>query len=428
VADRRFLAGRPSRIAVAGPLEPFTLGFRAWLTDRGFTRHVVTQHTHLLAHMSGWMLEHQVAVEELGSDELDRFLQARRSQGCRVLTSPRGLASLAAYLREAGGAPGPSPLTPAGPAEELLARYRDYLLTERGLAPLSVTAYTHTARLLLGWLAEVPQVAAPDGLARMSPPLVAQFLLARAGQVQAWAMKATAGRLRAFLRYLYAAGLIPHPLDGAVPPPAGWGLTALAKAVPEEKIAAVLAACDRATARGRRDYAIVLILRRLGLRNGEVARLDLDDIDWRAGVMLVHLKGGRITRVPLPPDVGQVMADYLTDGRPETACRRVFVIHRAPFSGLSRSAVTDVVRGACRRAGIDPAFAPHRLRHSLASELLRQGASMHEVGQVLAHRFESTTAVYAKLDYHALGELARPWPAARAQTAAAPETAPGKTP
>jgi integrase/recombinase XerD len=153
-----------------------------------------------------------------------------------------------------------------------------------------VTAYTHTARLL-GWLAEVPQVAAPDGLARMSPPLVAQSLLARAGQVQAWAMKATAGRLRAFLRYLYAAGLIPHPLDGAVPPPAGWGLTALAKAVPEEKIAAVLAACDRATARGRRDYAIVLILRRLGLRNGEVARLDLDDIDWRAGVMRHFLFG-----------------------------------------------------------------------------------------------------------------------------------------
>jgi len=115
VADQRLLAGQPPRVAVTGPLAPFALGFRAWLTDRGFTRHVVTQHTHVLAHMSGWMLEHQVAVEELGSDELDRFLRARRSQGCRVLTSPRGLAPLAAYLREAGGAPGSSTSFGASP-------------------------------------------------------------------------------------------------------------------------------------------------------------------------------------------------------------------------------------------------------------------------------------------------------------------------
>ena len=175
----------------------------------------------------------------------------------------------------------------------------------------------------------------------------------------------------------------------------------------------MLSGCDRHTPLGRRDYAILLMLSRMGLRNGEVCRLGLDDIDWAAGEVMIHGKGNHHERMPLPVDVGQAIVEYLTDGRPVLGdSRRVFLIARAPFTGLTLSGMVSVVVAAARRVGAVEPVSPHRLRHTVASDLLTKGAPLIEIGQLLRHQVESTTAIYAKLDYHALRELVRPWPGA----------------
>jgi len=172
----------------------------------------------------------------------------------------------------------------------------------------------------------------------------------------------------------------------------------------------LLDGCDRATPTGRRDYAILVLLSRLGLRRCEVAALSLDDVDWRAGEIVVHGKGSRIDRLPLPVDAGEAIVDYLRHGRPPGAVdRSLFINACAPRCGISRGCVTDVVRYACMRAGIPPVGA-HRLRHSVATDLLAHGAGLVEIGQVLRHQDQTTTSVYAKVDRAALAALALPWP------------------
>ena len=171
-----------------------------------------------------------------------------------------------------------------------------------------------------------------------------------------------------------------------------------------------MASCDGATAAGRRDLAILLMLVRLGMRRGEVAALALEDIDWRAGELLVRGKGNRVELLPLPVGVGAALADYLGDGRPaDTEGRSVFVRVKAPHRAMTAGGVTQVVVSAGRRAGLGDVTA-HRLRHTAASELLRHSAPLREIGQLLRHRTELTTAIYAKIDRERLRELARPWP------------------
>jgi site-specific recombinase XerD len=197
-----------------------------------------------------------------------------------------------------------------------------------------------------------------------------------------------------------------------VPSVAGWRLSALPKRLEPEQVDALLDSCDRSTSIGRRDLAILTVLARLGLRAGEVAALSLEDIDWRAGELVVHGKGNRSERLPLPHDVGDAIVGYLRDGRPATAQdRAVFVRVRAPHHRVSSGAVTYVVEAAALRAGLGLVHA-HRLRHTAASEMLRCGATLEEVGQVLRHRHAATTAIYAKADRNALRQIARPWPGA----------------
>ncbi len=152
------------------------------------------------------------------------------------------------------------------------------------------------------------------------------------------------------------------------------------------------------------------MLVRLGLRAGEVAGLQLDDLHWRHGEVVVRGKGGHRDRLPLPADVGQVLADYLRTGRPPAAVDRcVFIRVKAPHRGLTNTGVTQVVNAAAHRAGLGTIYA-HRLRHSAATTMLAAGAPLTEIGQVLRHRTVLTTAVYAKVDIKALRGLAMPWP------------------
>jgi len=214
--------------------------------------------------------------------------------------------------------------------------------------------------------------------------------------------------LRSFLRYLHLAGLIGAPLAWAVPSVADLRDRSLPRGLEPAAIKKLLVSCDRRTLIGRRDYAVLLLLSRLGLRAGEVAAIELDDIDWRAGLLLVRGKGGRHDMLPLPVDVGEALVAYLRR-RPRCECRALFLRVTAPREGMNRCTVAWVVRAACDRAAL-PRVGAHRLRHTTATEMLRRGASLAEIGQVLRHREQKTTAIYAKVDRKALRRLARPWP------------------
>jgi site-specific recombinase XerD len=175
-------------------------------------------------------------------------------------------------------------------------------------------------------------------------------------------------------------------------------------------VAALLGSCDRCTAVGRRDFAVLTLMVRLGLRAGEVASLRLDDVDWKAAELVVRGKGGRLDRLPLPADVGEAVADYLCHGRRRSACRALFLRTCAPEGGMSAGSVVMVPRSASHRADLPVVVGAHRLRHTAATGMLRAGASLSEVAEVLRHRSESTTAIYAKVDRAALDLLVRPWP------------------
>ena len=283
--------------------------------------------------------------------------------------------------------------------------YRVFLVDERGLAAESVRCYLLDARVFLTQLPDPLGLA----LAGLSAGQVTGFVLGYCRGRNTWSAKAMVTGLRSLLRFLHVAGLVPVPLVGAVPSVASWRGASLPRALAAGQVQAMLASCDLATVVGRRDHAVLVMLARLGLRTVEVARLGLDDVDWRSGHLLVRGKGDRVERLPLPVQVGQVLVDYLRDGRPSGDCRALFVRVRAPRVALTAMAVRQIVARACARAGL-PRLGAHRLRHTLATDMLRAGTPLAQVGQVLRHRSQLSTSLYAKVDFGALGEVARPWP------------------
>lgn len=297
---------------------------------------------------------------------------------------------------------------PVGAVEVLLSRFRRYLEQERGLVAEAARGYVDKVRPFLA------RFDGPAGLEfeRVDVAAVRGFVVDVCPRLGHRSAELTVVALRSLLRFLHLDGELERSLAGAVPSVAGWRLSGLPKRLEPEQVDALLASCDRATGTGVRDLAILTMLARLGLRAGEVAGLSLEDVDWRAGEIVVCGKGQRSERLPLPSDVGEAIAGYLRDGRPVSAQgRTVFVRVRAPHGALTKGGITQVVAAAARRAGL-PQIHAHRLRHTAASEMLRAGATLPEVGQVLRHRRASSTAIYAKVDREALRRIARPWPGA----------------
>ena len=392
----------PERVRVSGPLAGFADGFRVDLLEQGYSLWGAQEQLYLLAHVSRWMESERLEVAALTPDSLERYFVWRRRQGYRHSLSPLSLRRLLGYL-DGLGVLAPEDAVPS-PVDRLLGEFRDYLLRERGIKASSAAQYLPTARLFLSERSEPLE----EDLARVSAAEVSTFVLRESRQRSRRSTETVVYALRALLRFLHVHGLITEPLVEAVPSVARRRED-LPRALPAGQVKLLLDSCDHATSTGRRDYAIVLLLSRLGLRRCEVAALALNDVDWRAGEIVVHGKGSRIDRLPLPCDVGEAIVDYLRDGRPRVADRALFITACAPLCGITCGCVTDVVRYACLRAGIGPVGA-HRLRHTLATELLRHGAGLVEIGQVLRHQDQTTTAVYAKVDRAALSPLALPWP------------------
>jgi integrase/recombinase XerD len=314
---------------------------------------------------------------------------------------------LLGYLRAVGALRPPAPAIVSDPVELMIGSFTEFLARERGLVDVStVCRYQQTARRFLSGC----ERADGDGLRSLGTARVTGFVLSecsRGGRTHC--RKSVVPGLRALLRFLYLEGLTENDLTSAVPSVAVWRGAALPKGLAAEDVRRMLASCDRRTPVGCRDFAILTVLARMGLRAGEVAALELGDIDWRAGEVLIRGKADRHERLPLPRDVGRALVDYLRRGRPDRQDPHLFLRALAPYGPTTRHAIGELVRSACRRAGLAP-VGVHRLRHTVATETLRAGAPLEEIASLLRHRSTASTVTYAKVDFLRLRELARPWP------------------
>jgi integrase/recombinase XerD len=399
-----------SGLGMVGPLTAFAPGFSAELVARGYRPRSAAAQMALMADVSRWLADHGLDERDLSEAHVDELVAHRRVSGPATLLSSRAMVPLLEYLRGVGVAPLEVTVPAATAAEELVERYATYLSDRRGLARSTVRNYVWVARVFLDWR---EATAGALELERLDAAAVCEFVLEQAAQSCVGTAKCMVTRLRVLLRFLHVEGEIEHTLADAVPSVAGWRLAGLIKALDCRSVARLLAGCDRRTRVGRRDFAIVVLLSRLGLRAGEVAALQLVDIDWRAGEIMVRGKGGRHERLPLPADVGDALAGWLERGRPRRDSSFVFTRLRAPYIGLTSGAVSQLVRRVSVRAGLGPVGA-HRLRHTAATEMLRAGGSLTEVGQVLRHRGRDVTSIYAKVDRLALVQVVQPWPGSRA--------------
>jgi site-specific recombinase XerD len=307
------------------------------------------------------------------------------------------------YLREQGVFPQPAPRPSPADLWPILGEFRVWMRQHRGLTEASLDVYQGILGRLLDALGSDPQIYTAEALRG--------FVLEQARRHRIWRAKSITVAVRAFLRFLGATGRCLPGMEHTIPGFASWQLASVPRFLAAEDVERLIASCP-ADAGGLRDKAVLLLLARLGLRAGEVAQLKFADIDWTHGQLTVSGKGRRQERLPLPQEVGIALLHYLRQSRPPLSAPVMFTSITAPVRPLTRAAVTHIVRAALRRTGIKaPINGAHLLRHSAATAMLRQGASLAGIGAVLRHRSPRTTVHYAKVDFELLSEVAQPWPA-----------------
>lgn len=401
-----------SRVRVEGPMAPYRAGFASELVRFGYSVSAREGNLQLMAHLSRWLEQQGLGPQDLVPERAADYLVHRRASGQVRRLSSRGLAPLLGYLQSLGVVSAPESVAAVTPLAQLVEEFSTHLRAERGLAERTIIFYRRTATTFLR--RSMPDTTGDLALEQLTGADVAAFVLAEAPRLSVGSLNNTVAALRALLRFLHQRGYTPGSLAVAVPHAANRETgPSLKPVLTDEDVAGLLASCDRRTTLGRRDYAILLVLARLGLRAHEVAALLLDDVHWRAGEIVVAGKSGTRERLPLPGDVGEALAGYGRRGRPRGEDRHLFLRVHAPHCGLSSSGVSSVVMRACRRTGIGPVGA-HRLRHTAATALRRAGAPMSEVSQLLRHRRVVTTVRYVQEDLDKLTDLARPWPGGRA--------------
>lgn len=403
---------RPCRLQVEGPLAPYFEPYSEYLAGRGYSQVSFWKKTFIVSDFSRWLGQEGIAAREVQPEHEEGFLRdsARRHRS-KARHERFALDDVRAWLL-ANGVVAPEAKTPAEPSEidQMLQEYRAYLQQERGLATSTIDNYSGAVRRFLA------SVRGPDDLrlGSIRGADVTDYVRRHAPRDRTFAAaKDMVTALRSFFRFARYRDYIEVDLAATVPSVAGWSMASIPRAMPAESVRRLLDASETwRTPAGRRNRAILLLLARLGLRALEIVRLELEDIDWSQGALRVHGKGRQERPMPLPNDVGQAIASYLQDGRPESTCRRLFLRSRAPFDGLgSHSDISQIVHRAINRAGIKlKVTGAHQLRHALAVDMLSKGLSLTEIGQVLRHRSPDTTRRYAKVDLEGLRAVALPWP------------------
>jgi len=390
-----------------GPVASYVIPFAEWLVDRGYGLVSTRNQVLMAAGFSKWLWQKGIELGDISGDHPGRYLLDRAQRP--KLGDNAALRHLLAFLRSQNAIAEEleADHNPSLVEQHVLA-YEQYLQDERALSRQTIINYRPVVRDFLNFRFSDGEVS----LTQLRAVDVTNFVQKRISRLNMRRAKIITAALRSFLSYARYRGDITSDLAAAVPIVANWSLSSIPRAIGRNEVTRLLASIDRDTPVGCRDYAMILALARLGIRSSEVVSLELDDIDWVAGQIRVRGKNGQRHDLPLPADVGKAIVDYLRKSRPRNADCRVFLRDKAPIRGFSGpSGLGSVIRRSLKRAGIDsPTKGAHQFRHGLASEMLRGGASLGEIGEVLGHRHVQTTAIYAKVDLDTLRTLALPWP------------------
>jgi site-specific recombinase XerD len=391
-----------------GPLGSCIDAFAAWLSEQGYAKFTITYGLRILGALSCWMQQQGLSVRDLDEKGIADFLRERWR---RYRVHPNDMPELnllLKYLRQSHVIPAPAAVVDSTEMGRIVHEFENYLSKERGLSEATLYRSRQVVRQFL----EERFGARPIIFEEIRRADISRFVLRYTDRYSRASAKLMVTGLRSFFRFLHLRGYISTELVNVVPKVANWQHTTLPYWVPAEEVEFLLRSCDQSTKQGQRNYTILLLLARLGLRSTEVVKMSLDDIDWEAGEIRVAGKNRRQDRLPLPKDVGEALARYLCQGRPRCSTRRVFIRMKAPLCGLAgHGAIYPIVQQAFDRAGLYPSHkGPHTLRHSLATNMLRKGASLGEIGEILRHRDIDTTQIYAKVDLEALSQIAQPWP------------------
>ena len=378
------------------------------LCELGYASSTVRARLWVLDDLGRSLARQSLSLTDLHEQVIDLFLKERRRKGHLGKGDARAAHQFLEHLRQKSIVRSPEPVADDSPLATLRRQYESYLKKERGLAAVTITRYWPFVRRLI-----VERFGdAPIRVRDLVPDDVSRFLLRHARSGSPGVARLMVTTLRSFFRFLFLHGQTESDLARAVPTVPQWRLAEVPKYLTPKDVERIVRACERDSPVARRDRAILLLLARLGLRASEVIALELDDVDWRAGELKVRGKGGQHDCLPLPVDVGEAMTNYLRHHRPPCKTRRLFIRTKAPHRGFGNpSSISTIVCRAMNRAGLHCDFrGAHVLRHSLATGMLRCGASLDEIGEVLRHRAASTTEIYAKVDVQGLRSLALPWP------------------
>lgn len=391
----------------AGPLEPYLNPFTSLLSEQGYAKYSIKGKIRLVAKFSRWLDQQHLGVNDLKLELFDHFIKHR---GTADPIRRGDLATLKLLLRHVSGE-GVIQFSAIrideNPFHQIEDGFAQYLLHERGLSHETLATYIPLVRCFLSDRFKTGTIR----LEKLCPKDITTFILRYTQSVKRSTAKLMVTSLRSFFRYLRLRGQIATDLAALVPTVSNWRLTGLPKSLEPQQIERLLKSCDQNTKVGQRDYTILLLLARLGLRAGEIVKMTLDDINWDVGELIIRGKGPRKDKLPIPYDVGEALAAYLQHGRPACPTRCVFIRARAPYQGFSSSvAICNIVQRALLRAKIKSCHkGAHLFRHSLATNMLRKGASLTEIGEILRHQLPNTTELYTKVDIVSLRSLAQPW-------------------
>ena len=404
VINNQVILSRP----LEGPLAAHIISFAKSLSEQGYCLYWQKRQVRIAADFSRWLKQRGVAVHSICDDHTAQYLRYRARRARIYDGDHTAPAHVIDFLRRDGVIPAEKiSAERLNAVERSIQAYEQYLREARALSSATIVNYAPFIRAFL-------KDRFGDGrvtLSRLCADDVVKFVQRQVPHLHLKCAKLMTTALRSFLRYLRYRGEVTLDLAAAVPVVANWSMTSIPRGISTDQVHQLLVSIDRSSAMGRRDYAILLLLARLGLRSGEVTSLELDDIDWNVGQLSVHGKSGQRSKLPLSTEIGKAIAAYLRHGRPNSTSRRVFLRVKAPICGLRGCGVGSIVRHSLQRAGIKaPTTGAHQFRHGLATEMLRQGGSLGEIGALLGHRNPQTTTIYAKVDINALRTLAMPWP------------------